>query len=387
VTDRPAYSVSRLTLTDFRNYASLRLEPDARLVALAGANGAGKTNLLEALSLLVPGRGLRGAEFAQILRQGGAGTWAVAASAHCPAGEVQLGTAWQPGEGEDNSQSRSVMIDGLQQRSSGALGNWLRMVWLTPAMDRLFTGSPGERRRFLDRIVMLFDAEHGTRVNAFEKLMRERNRLLEDVSPDRAWLSSLEAQMAETGVAIAAGRVGALSHLAQYLAKDDGASPFPWGEVVIEGTLEAHVDEWPAVESEDHYRHLLAEGRAADRAAGRALQGPHRSDLRVTHGPKAMAAELCSTGEQKALLIGLVLAQARAVKALNGGAPILLLDEIAAHLDPARRKALFGLLDGLGGQVFMTGTEASLFDGAGPSAVVYQVENGQIVESKSSHGE
>ena len=381
MTDRPAYSVSRLTLTDFRNYASLRMEPHGRLVALTGANGAGKTNLLEALSLLVPGRGLRGAEFPQIARQGGSGSWAVAASAHCPEGDVQIGTAWQPLEGEETNQSRSVMIDGLQQRSSGALGNWLRMVWLTPAMDRLFTGSPGERRRFLDRMVMLFDAEHGTRVNAFEKLMRERNRLLEEVNADRAWLSSLEAQMAETGVAIAAGRVGALAHLVQYLSGADDASPFPWSRAMIEGTLEAHVGEWPAVESEDHYRHLLAEGRSADRAAGRALTGPHRSDLRITHGPKSMAAELCSTGEQKALLVGLILAQARAVRDLHGGAPILLLDEIAAHLDPARRTSLFALLEGLGGQVFMTGTEASLFDGAGPSAVVYQVENGRIFES------
>ncbi len=375
------YAISRLTLNECRTYAGLRFEPALGLVALTGANGAGKTNLLEAISLLVPGRGLRAADFSAIARLGGTGAWAVAAHAVTPEGDVEIGTAWQPLIDEVPSTTRSVMVDGLVQRSSGALAQHLRMVWLTPAMDRLFSGSPGDRRRFLDRMVMLFDSDHGTRVAAFEKLMRERNRLLEEANADRAWLASLETQMVEMGVAIAAARVGAVAALTQHLHRDGSDSAFPWSEVAIEGVLESLVANRPALETEDHFRKLLHDGRSADRAAGRTLIGPHRSDLAVVHGPKAMAAEHCSTGEQKALLIGLVLAQARAIKAVHGGAPILLLDEIAAHLDEVRRKALFTLLEGLGGQCFMSGTEASLFDGAGASAVVYHVDNGRVFES------
>ena len=378
------YSVTRLTLTDFRNYAHLRLEPAKPLVALVGANGAGKTNLLEAVSLLMPGRGLRGVEFASLARQGGSGHWAVAAAISTPDGDMQVGTAWQADETGEGSNSRAVMIDGLAQRSAGALNGLLRMVWLTPAMDRLFQGAPGDRRRFLDRMVMLFDAEHATRVNAFEKLMRERNALLAEPSPDPAWLSTLEIQMAEAGVAVSAARVGAVATLARHIGESEHQGPFPWAELSIAGAMENLVMHHPAVEAEDIYRKQLTQARGLDRAAGRALAGPHRSDLQVTHGPKAMAAEFCSTGEQKALLIGLVLAQARAAKNLFGGPPILLLDEIAAHLDPARREGLFRLLEALESQVFMTGTEAALFDGAGPSAVVYQVDSGQISESTSS---
>jgi DNA replication and repair protein RecF len=377
----PAFSVTRLTLTDFRNYEHLRLDPSRPLVALAGANGAGKTNLLEAVSLLMPGRGLRGVEFSTLARQGGSGHWAVAASVTTPHGDLQLGTAWQPGDEGEASSSRSVMIDGLAQRSAGALAGHLRMVWLTPAMDRLFQGAPGDRRRFLDRMVMLFDAEHASRVSAFEKLMRERNALLAESNPDPAWLASLEVQMAESAVAVAAARVSAVSVLARHLGPAEHDGPFPWAHLAITGTMEELVTAHPAVEAEDIYRQQLARGRAMDRAAGRALAGPHRSDLHVTHGPKAMAAEFCSTGEQKALLIGLVLAQARAARSLFGASPMLLLDEIAAHLDPARRHSLFRLLESLSSQVFMTGTEASLFDGAGPSAVVYLVDGGTLSES------
>lgn len=376
------FAVTRLTLTDFRNYGHMRLEPSRPLVALAGANGAGKTNLLEAVSLLVPGRGLRGAEFSALARQGGPGQWAVAAHVVTPTGDMQVGTAWQPGEDGEAASTRSVMIDGLTQRSAGALTGLLRMVWLTPAMDRLFQGAPGDRRRFLDRMVMLFDAEHASRVNAFEKLMRERNALLSENNPDGAWLASLEVQMAESAVAVAAARLAAVGILARHVALSEHHGPFPWAALSITGAMEDLVMQHPAVEAEDIYRRDLARGRAADRAAGRALAGPHRSDLHVVHGPKAMPAELCSTGEQKALLIGLILAQARAAKSLFGASPMLLLDEIAAHLDPARRTALFGLLETLGSQVFMTGTEVSLFDGAGASTVVYLVDGGQLSESR-----
>lgn len=381
MTSTPTFAVTRLTLTDFRNYGHLRLEPARPLVALVGANGAGKTNLLEAVSLLMPGRGLRGVEFASLARQAGSDHWAVAAAISTPDGDMQVGTAWQADETGEGSNSRAVMIDGLAQRSAGALNGLLRMVWLTPAMDRLFQGAPGDRRRFLDRMVMLFDAEHATRVNAFEKLMRERNALLAEPSPDPAWLATLEVQMAEAGVAVSAARINAVAMLARHISESEHRGPFPWAAMAISGAMEDLVLQHPAVEAEDMYRKQLAQTRALDRAAGRALAGPHRSDLQVTHGPKAMAAEFCSTGEQKALLIGLILAQARAAKSLFGGAPILLLDEIAAHLDPARRRALFALLEALESQVFMTGTEGVLFDGAGASAVVYQVDSGQISES------
>ncbi len=377
----PAFAVTRLTLTDFRNYVHLRLEPVRPLIALVGANGAGKTNLLEAVSLLMPGRGLRGVEFPALARQGGSGHWAVAAAISTPFGDMQVGTAWQQDEQGEGTNSRAVMIDGLAQRSAGALNGLLRMVWLTPAMDRLFQGAPGDRRRFLDRMVMLFDVEHSSRVNAFEKLMRERNALLAEASPDLAWLASLEVQMAEAAVAVSAARLGAVATLARHIGEHEHLGPFPWADLAIAGAMEDLVTCHPAVEAEDIYRRELARARPADRAAGRALLGPHRSDLKVTHGPKAMAAEFCSTGEQKALLIGLVLAQARAAKSLFGGPPILLLDEIAAHLDPARRESLFRLLETLQSQVFMTGTEAALFDGAGAAAVVYQVDSGQISES------
>ena len=293
------YAVSRLTLNECRTYAGLRFEPALGLVVLAGANGAGKTNLLEAISLLVPGRGLRGADFSAIARHQGPGSWAVAAHAITPLGDVEIGTAWQPLIDDAPATTRSVMIDGLTQRSSGVLAQHLRMVWLTPAMDRLFAGSPGDRRRFLDRMVMLFDSDHGARVAAFEKLMRERNRLLEEINADRDWLSSLETQMAETGVAIAAARIGAVASLSRHLHWDGGNSAFPWSIVTIEGVLESLVANRPALETEDHFRKLLHDGRSADRATGRTLVGPHRSDLRVVHGPKAMAAEDCSTGEQK----------------------------------------------------------------------------------------
>ena len=204
--------VTRLTLTEFRNYAHLRVEPARPLVALTGANGAGKTNLLEAVSLLIPGRGLRGVEFQALARQGGSGQWAVAASVRTPNGEMEVGTGWRPTEEGDPSSSRAVMIDGLQQKSAGSLSGLMRMVWLTPAMDRLFQGAPGDRRRFLDRMVVLFDADHASRVNAFEKLMRERNALLSDANPDAAWLASLEVQMAESGRGGVGGPAGGDQH-------------------------------------------------------------------------------------------------------------------------------------------------------------------------------
>jgi DNA replication and repair protein RecF len=376
-----SHRLTRLTLTDFRNYAGLRFDAPQGLVALVGANGAGKTNLLEAISLLTPGRGLRGAEFESIGRKDGKGGWAVSAHVTSATGDLQLGTAWTASETEGALAQRAVLVDGHLQKSSGALAGLLRVVWLTPALDRLFSGPASERRRYLDRMVALFDAEHGPRINRFEKLMRERNLLLAEGSRDRAWLSSLETQMAEAGVAIGAARLQAIGNLGAYLTPERLSGPFPWSSLEIEGDIETLVADLPALDAEDRYRRLLHDGRMADAGASRTLVGPHRSDLLVRHGPKGMRADEGSTGEQKALLIGLILAQTEAIRAVAGTAPVLLLDEIAAHLDQSRRSALFSHLQSLDIQAFMTGTEASLFDGADAAAVVYQVENGHLSES------
>ena len=378
--DSPTLAIRRLTLTGFRNYSSLRLATDAQLVALTGANGAGKTNVLEAISLLSPGRGLRGVTFDELARQGGTGGWAIAAEIDAEHGPVSLGTTWsgQPDAGEGGS--RQVVVDGEAQRGPGALGEHLRLLWLTPAQDRLFAGPGSDRRRFLDRMVTAFDPEHAARILVFEKVMRERNLLLEDTRPDAAWLGSLEAHMAEAAVAISAARLVGLEALQTHIGEARETSSFPWAEVSVEGEIEALVAAKPAVQVEDEYRRILRDSRGLDRAAGRTLRGPHRSDLEVVHGPKRMAAGQCSTGEQKALLIGLVLAQARAVKAGAGVPPILLLDEVAAHLDRARRKSLLEALAALGSQSWMTGTDAQLFEAMVETGAIFHVEDGRISE-------
>mgnify|MGYP001357010409 FL=1 len=380
MTDSSTLAITRLTLTDFRNYAGLRIDTHAQLVALTGANGAGKTNILEAISLLSPGRGLRGATFEELVRQGGPQGWAIAAEIETAHGPVSLGTAWsgQPDAGEGGS--RQGGIDGEAQKGSGALGEYMRLLWLTPAQDRLFAGPASDRRRFLDRLVTAFDPEHAARITVFEKVMRERNLLLEETRPDPAWLTSLEAHMAEAAVAISAARLVGLEALQTHIGEARLTSTFPWAEIAIEGEIEALVAAKPAVQVEDEYRKILRDSRGLDRAAGRTLRGPHRSDLDVVHGPKGMAAGQCSTGEQKALLIGLVLAQARAVKAGAGVAPILLLDEVAAHLDRARRKSLLEALAALGSQSWMTGTDAQLFEAIGHQGAVFQVEDGLVRE-------
>ena len=384
MTDSSSLAISRLTLTDFRNYAGLRLTAGTRLVALTGANGAGKTNIIEAISLLAPGRGLRGAAFEDLVRQESAGSWAISAEVSTASGPVSLGTGWSSQSEAGDGPGRLVVIDGQAQKSSGALGAHMRMLWLTPAMDRLFAGPASDRRRFLDRLVTAFDPEHGSRILVFEKVMRERNLLLEDQRPDAVWLSSLEAHMAEAAVAIAAARLVGLEALQSHIRETRGESSFPWGEVSVDGEIEARIATTPAVRVEDEYRSILSDSRRLDRAAGRTLRGPHRSDLVVIHGPKGMAAGLCSTGEQKALLIGLVLAQARAVKASAGIAPVLLLDEVAAHLDRARRLSLLQALAALGSQSWMTGTDVQLFEGLGMNGTVFHVENGTVEEVMGS---
>jgi DNA replication and repair protein RecF len=357
--------ISRLVLTDFRNHERLVLRLDRRPVVLAGPNGAGKTNVLEAVSLLAAGQGLRRAPYAELARKQGAGGWAVAATLETDEGRVEIGTGLDPARPEAARGGRIVRVNGEPQPGSGVLAGLVEMVWLLPSMDGLFAGPAGDRRRFLDRLVLGFDASHAMRASQFERAMRQRNRLLEDGVRDGARFGGLERVMAETGVAIAAARTGMLAGIMRVIEARRAREPnsaFPWATLVLEGVLEAELGERSAVDVEDRYRERLAQGRDRDRLAGRTLEGPHRSDLVVGHGPKAMPAEASSTGEQKALLIGLVLAHAELLAERHGGAPpVLLLDEIAAHLDERRRAALFAELLRLGSQAWLTGTDERAF--------------------------
>jgi DNA replication and repair protein RecF len=372
-------SLSRLTLTDFRNYAGLRLEVEPGHVALVGPNGAGKTNLLEAVSLLIPGRGLRNAAYAEMVRESAPAGWAIAAEVEAISGAAAIGTAWRPAPSPNGEEaSRQVLFDGVPQRSLASLGEHMRLLWLTPAMDRLFAGPPGDRRRFFDRLVAACDSAHVSHLNAYEKAMRERNLLLSEPGPDPHWLSGLEASMAEMAAAIAAARLSALDNLQANTHIALGQSAFPWAGLALEGEVEKLLASMSSVHAETEFRRRLAENRRADAGAGRTLIGPHRSDLAVVFGPKGMPAAQCSTGEQKALLIGLVLAQAQTVAAAAGAMPMLLLDEVTAHLDSGRRRALFETLDSMGLQAWMTGTDEGLFEGLGKAAQFFHVEAGTI---------
>lgn len=370
--------LARLTLTNFRNYRSCSFALDGSSVVLTGRNGAGKTNILEAISLLAPGRGLRGAPFGELPRLAGDGGWAVAVRLMLDGDEISLGTG-QQAAGAGNGNGRLVRIDGEQASGSGALGDYLQVLWLIPAMDGLFTGPASERRRFLDRMVSTFDGSHRTRLNHFERAMRQRNRLLETGERASRMFDAIECQMAETGTAIAAARIEATDRLTGAAITPGGAATFPHAALALEGPLEAALRGKPAVDVEDDYAHELGVTRERDRAAGRTLAGPHRSDLLVHHGPKDMPAHLCSTGEQKALLIGLVLAHAKAVKDARGGlAPLLLLDEIAAHLDALRREALFEEIEALGAQAWLTGTDEGVFAPLKEKVQFFTISDGTV---------
>lgn len=376
-------SVARLKLSEFRNYARLDLPLDSGggPVVLTGPNGAGKTNLLEAVSLLAPGRGLRGAALPEIGRHGAATPWAVHARLATPDGPVELGTGLQT-DG-DGPPRRRVRIDGETAGSPAALGRYVKLLWLTPAMDRLFMEGGTERRRFLDRIVLTLHGDHGRQVAAFERAMRERNRLLAEygTAADAAWLAALEGRMAEAAVAVAAARRETVAQLDACARR--GASPaFPQAAVSVSGWLEDGLAAQSALDVEDSYRDALRAQRPRDAAAGRSLVGPHRSDLEVLHLGKAMPAAQCSTGEQKALLIALVLAHADLTLAVTGGAPALLLDEIVAHLDAERRLALFDALAPLGGQSWLTGTDPALFAGLADRAQAFHIEDGRVTASR-----
>jgi DNA replication and repair protein RecF len=373
-----AVRIARLTLTNFRSYHSASLAVDRDLVVLAGPNGAGKTNLLEAISLLAPGRGLRRAMLEEAAFAEGDGSWAVAAEIEGALGLATLGTGIEPPPAEDAAPLRKYRIDREPVASAAAFADHLRVIWLTPAMDGLFAGPASERRRFLDRLVLAVDASHMSRVNALERSLRSRNRLLEQPSPDPHWLDAIEHETAEVAVAVAAARAETVRRLSAALAADkDAASPFPWAVIALDGGIENTVGASPASELEDRYRAVLREARARDAAAGRTLDGPHLTDLLVVHGPKGIAAAAASTGEQKALLVGLVLAHAGLVAEMTGIAPILLLDEIAAHLDPVRRNALYARLARLAAQVWMSGADPAVFEAVARAAAWFEVSPGR----------
>lgn len=374
----PPCAVRRLMLSDFRSYPRLDLTlAGAPMVALVGDNGAGKTNVLEALSLLGPGRGLRRAELVDMIRVGGSGGFAISAELNGGAGHVQLGAGLEPGD-----TARRYRLNRAPVPSARAFAEYVRLTWLTPAMDGLFVGPPGDRRRFVDRLVLALDPGHGARVNALERALRNRNRLLEDRRADDAWLAAAEREAAELGVAVTLARAETLDRLqAQILASRDLASPFPWAEIVMDGELDVLARDRPALEAEEAYREALRQNRPQDAAAGRTLLGPQASDLLVRHGPKQAPACQCSTGEQKALLIGLTLAHARLIRETSGIAPFVLLDEVAAHLDPRRRAALFDELQQLGGQVWMTGADPGAFDALAGRAEVLAVSPGRVTRA------
>ena len=369
-------ALTALWLKNLRNYAELNLTIPSPLVVLTGPNGAGKTNLLEAISLLTPGRGLRRAAFAEIARSGAGETWAVAAIVTRNGGETRIGTGL-PAASAGETRRRKVRVNGAPVASAEALLEYLRVLWLTPAMDGLFSGAAADRRRFLDRLVLTIDPAHGNRVREFERLLTQRNRLLEEGAA-AAWLDAVEAQLAEKSGAVALARAETVALLSARIAAQAEASPaFPSARIAVSGEFEGKIAGRSAAEAEIWHRGALAAGRAADRAAGRTLEGPHRSDLEVAFAVKDMPAAVSSTGEQKALLIGLILAHAELVAAMSGMTPILLLDEVAAHLDPSRRAALFERLVALGCQTFMTGTDPGLF-AALPTAAAFTVADGRV---------
>lgn len=349
--------VTRLALTDFRNYHEAKLTLGTESVVLTGPNGAGKTNLLEALSFLAPGRGLRGAKSTEIDRRPDLGDsgWAVAAVVATRNGAVRVGTGRDPTANE----RRVVRIDGEPVRGQAALGERLGVVWLTPSMDRLFLDGPSGRRRFLDRLVLGLDPAHASRVSAYEQALRERSHLLRDGPADPAWLAALEEVMAEQGVAVAAGRREIVQRLDRVCAEARG--PFPRARLTLVGGVESWLEDVPALAAEARFAAALAANRQSDGQAGGAAIGPHRSDLAVSLAEKGIAAEFASTGEQKALLIAILLAHAALQQATRGEPPLLLLDEIAAHLDASRRAALFEALVRLDSQAWLTGTDAALF--------------------------
>ena len=371
-------AVLSLSLRDFRNYARLQLRLSGAPVVLTGPNGAGKTNILEALSFFSPGRGLRRARLSDISRHGAPDCWAAHAEMATAIGPIAVGTGLaEITEDEDGGGERRVVrINGETAGAANDLVEYLDVVWLTPQMDRLFVDGVSTRRRFMDRLVYGLDGGHARQVAAYERAMRERNRLLKSGGADPVWLSALESQMAEHGVAVAAARRDGLARIEAGMALATG--PFPRARLAAQGVVESWLAEMPALAAEEKVRTVLAERRGVDREAGAATEGPHRSDMAVWHAEKAQAAEHCSTGEQKALLVAITLANARLIKARRQAPPLMLLDEISAHLDARRRTALYEELLALGGQVWLTGTDDELFAGLEGQAEFFAVADGVV---------
>ena len=369
--------VRRLTLSNFRNYRAASLEAGEGLIVLCGPNGAGKTNLIEAISFLAPGRGLRRATLEEVAFQEGDGSWAVAAEVEGTLGLATLGTGVERAAEDGTTIQRKCRIDREPVSSATAFADHLRVVWLTPAMDSLFVGAPSERRRFLDRLALAVDSEHGSRVNALDRALRSRNRLLTEPRPDPHWLDAVEHETAELAVAVAGLRAETVSRL-QRVLEGRRDSDFPPAELALEGWMERLLPTHPAIEIEERYRAVLRENRARDAAAGRTLDGPHVTDVSVVYLRKDIAASAASTGEQKALLIGLVLAHARLITDMTGSTPVLLLDEVVAHLDPGRRNALHGELAELAAQAWMTGADPALFAEIADRATMIEVRAGHV---------
>ena len=385
ITARERCSIVRLALTDFRCYEQLKLGTDSRPAVLTGPNGAGKTNILEAISFLAPGRGLRRARMQDVTRNDkilnsspGILRWAISTTLETSTGNIKIGTGFENASNGEDGGRRVVRLDESNANSHAMLGEVLAIVWLLPEMDRLFTGNAEARRRFLDRLVAAFDPKHITRLNNYTQAMRERTRLLRDDraglrNMDMDWVSALEQRMVESGIALAAARWSFVSRLGSACKLVVGA--FPAAGLSLIGDVETWLDQYAALEAEDCFRAALSESRVPDREAGRALIGPHRSDFAVTYLSKNQPAAICSTGEQKALLISIVLAHARLVALDRGVPPLLLMDEIVAHLDAERRAALFDEICSIGAQAWMTGTDRTLFNDLGDRAQYFHVEN------------
>jgi DNA replication and repair protein RecF len=369
--------IHRLTLTHFRNYRAASVETRGNVVVLVGPNGAGKTNCLEAISFLSPGRGLRRATFEDVADNQGDGSWAVSAEIEGTLGLATLGTGIDANAGDAPATMRRCRIDREPVGSAAAFGDHLRMVWLTPTMDGLFLGAASERRRFFDRLVLAIDSEHSSRVSALERSLRSRNRLLEVRNYDDHWCDAIERETAERAVAVAATRSQAAAKLSAVLRARGEESAFPSARITLDGWMENALLSESATSVEDRYRGILRDSRARDAAAGRTLDGPHLTDLRVVYAPKNTPARDASTGEQKALLIGLVLAHGSLVKEMTGITPLILLDEVVAHLDPERRTALFAELAELRAQVWMTGADPAAFNDIG-ACEIFDVDAGRI---------
>jgi len=388
-------SIKRLNLMDFRCYGFTRLETDGRPVVLTGPNGAGKTNLLEAISYLVPGRGLRGARLDDVgrtsVRSNGSAigaldstrrNWAVAAHVNHNGETIEIGTGLTAGVEESARARRVIKIDGKYGKSQSELGKYMSALWLTPQMDHLFLEGAVSRRRFVDRLIFGIDPAHAGLVSAYEKSMRSRNKLLKEGAHDQKWLASLEDSISRYGIAVAAQRKEAIMQLSQIALGEAG--PFPGAQIAMAGPVETWLERFPALDVEDKLRCALANSRSADIETGGARVGLHKSDLIVQHAPSGVEAGRCSTGEQKALLVRIILAATNLQAREIGRAPLLLLDEIGAHLDAVRRKALFDIISNMGVQAWMTGTDEIVFKSLGNRAQHFKVVDAKVERTISN---